>query len=161
MILALVIAPFLLQGFAISADEFYFHHRRGLGLWERLGHPLDTLSLLACYAFIMTAQMTTSNFLIYAGLSVFSCLLVTKDEFVHHRECPAPEQWLHSVLFILHPITLIFLGLAWNHTFSLSAEELQFFQSFIKIQFVLICLFFSYQIIYWSLPWKKARLNQR
>ena len=34
-----------------------------------------------------------------SGLAIFSCLLVTKDEFSHKQDCPAAEQWLHAILF--------------------------------------------------------------
>ena len=38
-----------LQGLAMLVDELLFHRRRGLPRWERIGHPIDTLSVLACY----------------------------------------------------------------------------------------------------------------
>ena len=47
------ILPFFLQGLAIFFDEFYFHHRRGLGKWEKVGHPLDTLTVLMAYLFLL------------------------------------------------------------------------------------------------------------
>jgi len=28
----------------MGVDEFYFHRRRGLPRWERLAHPLDTMT---------------------------------------------------------------------------------------------------------------------
>ena len=59
-------------------DEFYFHPRRFLPLWERLGHPIDTLSVALCVTYLlgMGASVTT-----YTILSIFSCALVTKDEW--------------------------------------------------------------------------------
>ena len=42
----LLYLPFAVQGLAILVDEFWFHHRRGLPRWERLGHPIDTLPLI-------------------------------------------------------------------------------------------------------------------
>lgn len=159
--LGLLIAPFLLQGIAISFDEFYFHHKRGLGWWERLGHPFDTISILICYSFILNSPPTPQNILIYISLSVFSSLLITKDEFVHNKECGPSEQWLHSVLFVVHPVTLFVLGLMWNNSISVSPDELQIFSKFIKGQFIFICLFLTYQILYWSIPWKKISLVRR
>jgi hypothetical protein len=156
--LALLIAPFALQGIAISVDEFYFHHKRGLGWWERLGHPFDTISILICYSFILNSPPNYQNTLIFISLSVFSSLLVTKDEFVHNKECGPTEQWLHSILFIIHPVTLIVLGLMWNNTIFVSPNELEIFNKFIKGQYIFICVFLTYQILYWSIPWKKISL---
>lgn len=159
--LALLIAPFALQGIAISFDEFYFHHKRGLGWWERLGHPFDTISILICYTFILNSLPNYQNVLIFISLSVFSSLLITKDEFVHNAECGPTEQWLHSILFIIHPVTLIVLGLMWNNSISVSPNELEIFNKFIKGQYIFICIFLIYQILYWSIPWKKILLAQK
>ena len=41
-----------------------------------------------------------------AGLSVYG-LLRPKDEFVHSELCEPAENWLHAVLFILHPICFL------------------------------------------------------
>jgi hypothetical protein len=156
--LILLFTPFLLQAGATFFDEFYFHHKRGLPLWERLGHPLDTMTVLACFAFILTSEPSKSNVAIYIGLALFSCLFITKDEFVHHEESTAAEQWLHSVLFVIHPITLFVLSLYWfegTTSFLLGKGEHEFFESFIKGQFVITILFLTYQILYWSIPWKK------
>jgi hypothetical protein len=40
-------------------------------------------------------------------------LLITKDEWVHADQCNAGEHWLHSVLFVVHPVVLITAGLMW------------------------------------------------
>lgn len=150
----LLIIPFLLQGLLMFVDEFYFHHKRGLPLWERLGHPLDTLTTLACYVFILMNEPSTNHILIYIGLACFSCLFVTKDEFVHAQECKAPEIWLHSILFILHPITFLVAAIIWAYPiFSLQNQSLLF--SALKGQTLLIVCFLIYQIIYWSFYGKK------
>jgi hypothetical protein len=154
MTLALILAPFLVQGLAITFDEFYFHHKRGLGWWERLGHPVDTLAILICYLFIQYFLPTTQNILIFIILSIFSTLIITKDEFVHNLECGQAEQWLHSILFVIHPITLMILGLTWTNSLALSIENIKVFNFFIKGQIIFICLFMSFQILYWSIPWK-------
>jgi hypothetical protein len=156
--LVLLVAPFILQAGATFFDEFYFHHKRGLDLWERVGHPLDTLTVLACYGFILTNEYSVTNLSIFLGLVLFSCLFITKDEFVHHEQSGAHEQWLHSVLFVLHPIALLALGLYWfkaDTTELLSIRELELFRTFIKGQFAIIIVFLTYQILYWSIPWKK------
>ncbi|MFT6067990.1 MAG: hypothetical protein ACJAT2_002519 [Bacteriovoracaceae bacterium] len=156
--LLLLIFPFILQAGATFFDEFYFHHKRGLPLWERLGHPLDTLTVLACFSFVLFFEPTKSNILIYIGLALFSCLFITKDEFIHHEKSLASEQWLHSVLFVIHPITLFVLSLYWFESVTtnlLFSGEHQLFQSIIKGQFIITIIFLIYQILYWSIPWKK------
>ncbi len=140
---------FLLQGAAIFFDEFYFHHRRGLPRWERLGHPLDTLSVLVCYSLVLFLEPTTANIYIFGALAIFSCVFITKDEFVHQEKCSGGETWLHSVLFILHPLSLILAGLIWVGEFA-SPGINQFLMSVFRGQFALITAFLFYQIIYWS-----------
>ncbi len=44
----LLLIPFLVQTFLITFDEWYFHLKRGLPKWERIGHPLDTLTAIFC-----------------------------------------------------------------------------------------------------------------
>lgn len=41
--------PFPLQMICMAVDEAHFHRWRGLPRWERLGHSLDTLTVLACF----------------------------------------------------------------------------------------------------------------
>ncbi len=133
--------PFILQGICMLVDEFYFHHKRGLPRWERLGHPLDTLTVFAALGSLLLPSV---NLNLYLGLSIFSCLFITKDEFVHKEECPASEQWLHSVLFILHPILFLCAYWLW--------QENDF--GFLRIQTGIIVAFLFYQILRWSIPWR-------
>lgn len=140
--MVLLTIPFILQGFAMFVDELYFHRKRGLLLWERIGHPLDSLTVLICYLFIALQPPSTLNIYVYIGLCAFSCLFVTKDEFIHTEECSAQENWLHSILFILHPLTFLSAGIVWKE--NLSAQ-------FLVFQPVLIFIFMLYQIFYWSL----------
>ncbi len=148
----LLIAPFALQGLAMFFDEFYFHRRRGLPKWERIGHPLDTLSVVICYAFLFFQAPTDLNMKIYIGLCAFSCLLVTKDEFVHTEVCDASENWLHAVLFVLHPISFLAAGIIWKDGLN---------PTLIAMQPILITFFMFYQIIYWSFIWKPLSQNQK
>jgi len=67
-------------------------------------------------------------------------LIITKDEFVHAEECEPSEQWLHSVLFIIHPVALYGLWFAWMNSFN----------TIIQIQAAIIFVFMMYQIIYWN-----------
>ncbi len=137
---ALLYLPFLLQGAAIAIDEFYFHYRRGLARWERLSHPVDSFLTFACYFFLVLAPVSATSLFVYVGLCTLSCLLVTKDEWVHAKECHGGELWLHSILFMLHPLAFAAsFTLWWNH------------QSlfFVKAQVAVVFLFLVYQLFYW------------
>lgn len=144
------LTPFLLQGSLMFLDEFYFHRKRGLPKWELIGHPLDTLSVLICYLFLLLRTPTTFDLNVYIALCAVSCLLVTKDEFVHTQVCNANENWLHSLLFILHPVTLFCAGIIWLEQINLV---------FIKLQALVILSFLIYQIIYWSFFAKNKQRN--
>jgi hypothetical protein len=144
--MSLYYLPFLIQGIFMTVDEFYFHERRGLPLWEKIGHPLDsffTLVTLSLPAFFIYNE---SIFKTYLGLSLFSCLFITKDEFIHQDRCTKTEHWIHSVLFILHPIILIITLLVW-----ITARDV----FFLKLQPVVVGSFMIYQILRWSTPWSK------
>src|SRR5258708_33252451 len=97
----------------MAFDELHFHRKRGLGAWERIGHPLDTLTVLACSAWAFLVRPTPGHVAVYAGLAVVSCLFITKDEGVHARRCTPGEHWVHALLFIVHPLSLGSLALLW------------------------------------------------
>lgn len=139
--------PFLLQGLGLLIDEFYFHHQRGLGRWESQGHPLDTLTVLICYLWILIALPNALNLNIFIGLSIFSCLFVTKDEFIHARESSGGENWLHAILFILHPLTFMVAGYLWLQNI---------LHDFLILQTLIVGLFMIYQLLYWNIKWKKT-----
>jgi hypothetical protein len=140
-----VAIPLALQALCMLVDELYFHRARGLPRWERIGHPLDTLSVLACYAVALSLTPEIRNLGFYVAVSALSCLLVTKDELVHAQHCQPLEQWLHAVLFILHPIVLGVGALLW-----LNQER-----TLLWLSASLTAAFACYQALYWNLPWKK------
>ncbi|MBI4854609.1 MAG: hypothetical protein HY819_22650 [Acidobacteria bacterium] len=160
----IAIVVFLFHAILAIVDEVYFHHKRGLGLWERLGHPADTLTVLACYSVIFFFSPTEKNIIIYIILAIFSCIFVTKDEFVHSKLCVLEEMWLHAFLFLLHPILFILVGLYWLASSSakssslflqeLQDESLEVFKLFFLGEFILTFLMMFYQIIYWNFLWK-------
>jgi hypothetical protein len=141
--------PFVVQAVAILLDEFYFHHKRGLPKWERIGHPIDTLSLVFCLAYVLWIPFSMQALVPYIILGVISCLLVTKDEWVHQEHCEGTEQWLHALLFINHPLVLIGVGLMWSGLFS------PVIPAFFVIQFCFASLFCLYQTLYWNFVWKE------
>jgi hypothetical protein len=157
-----LLLPFAAQMLCMLFDEFYFHWRRKLPRWERLGHPLDTLSVLLCWGVIYFLPPTANAIILYAGLSVFSCLFVTKDEWVHKEHCPAGEHWLHALLFVLHPLLMLSAALLWPAIHAENAAGLAkgwiryegFEGTFFAGNSLLTLLFGFYQLVYWNVLWK-------
>ncbi|HZU85653.1 MAG TPA: hypothetical protein VE987_22155, partial [Polyangiaceae bacterium] len=108
-----LVAPVVLQGIAMAIDELWFHRRRRLPRWERIGHPLDTLTVVACYAWLLLVPCSPRAAAGYAALALLSCAFVTKDESVHARVCTSGEHHVHAVLFLLHPVVLASMALLW------------------------------------------------
>ena len=142
---------FALQGGLLLIDEFYFHRRRGLGLWERVGHPIDNLLLfLPLFFAFFRAPDTDSARWVYFGFSALSCLLITKDEWIHTRECRASENWLHALLFVLHPVALGAAAWAWiqaGSSFRVALEGGALAGKVFAGQLLLMVLFFGYQVL--------------
>ena len=134
--------PFILQAVCMIADEFLYHEKRGLPLWEKIGHPLDTLTVLATYLYLLIGEFNLS---IYISLAAFSCLFITKDEFVHAKNCTGHEHWLHAMLFILHPLSFL------SAYYLVKGGEI----NFLKVQSVVIFCFMLYQSLRWSFPWRR------
>jgi hypothetical protein len=157
-----LLLPFALQTVCMAVDEFYFHRQRTLPRWERFGHPMDTLTVLLCWSVVWFAPPTAGFVALYAGLSIFSCLFVTKDEWVHKEVCPSGEQWLHALLFVLHPLLMISAGFFWLAIHTENAAVVSFgwiryegFESsFFAVNILLTLLFGLYQLIYWNFIWK-------
>jgi len=139
--------PFVLQGMLMVVDEFFYHRGRGLTRWEVIGHPLDTLTVGAALCFLLLAPPTTTNLFLYGALSAFSCLFVTKDEFVHQEACLPGEHWLHSLLFILHPVVFFGAGVLWWNGEPLYP---------LRLQTALVALFGLYQLLFWRKRAKAA-----
>jgi len=154
-----LLIPFPLQMSCMAVDEFYFHRRRGLPRWERQGRPLDTLTVLACFVWLLSAAPSALSLGVYVGLSVFSCLFVTKDEPVHSKQRRPNEQWLHALLFILHPLVLLSAGLLWpawrRQTLSF-IRYTGFERKFLLGNTLLTLAFGLYQLVYWNLIWQPA-----
>lgn len=153
--------PFLLQGAVMTVDEFVFHRSRGLPKWERIGHPIDTLSVLLCYAWALAHEPTHAGITVFLGLGLASALLVTKDEGVHHGRCGKTEHWLHAVLFITHPMLLAGIGGFWwlmHH----GDRPLGFAggvrpSMFLSAAAVLTAAFMAYQLIYWNFTRERSK----
>lgn len=141
--------PFLYQGILMFIDEFYYHQKRGLKTWEKIGHPLDTLSVLFCFLFVLFIPYDSQSFKYYLFLSILSCIFVTKDEFVHAEECKPGEHWIHAQLFILHPIILGVTGYFWVSNIN---------SNFLRLQASIVFAFLLFQIIYWN--FKKTEVKK-
>lgn len=165
----LALLPFVVHSLGMLVDEAFYHRRRGLPAWERWGHPLDTLTVLACYALIFILPATQGGVIAFAAAALFSSLFVTKDEWIHAKHCSGGEMWLHAFLFVLHPILLGLAG-AWRFapvfvsgpaapgipTGAAPDGGHAFFGTFLAGQTLLTGLFLGYQLLYWNGPWKPA-----
>jgi hypothetical protein len=110
---ALAYGAFAVQGAVMIADEFWFHRRREMPRWERIGHPLDTALFVAALAWASVAARSPASVAVFIGLSVASCLVITKDEWIHADKCSGGEQWTHAVLFVIHPVALFAANAIW------------------------------------------------
>src|SRR4051812_14938762 len=137
--------PLGLQALCMLVDELHFHRARGLSRWERIGHPLDTLSVLACWALALSVPPGSANLRMYVALACVSCLLVTKDELIHAERCQPLEHWLHALLFILHPIVLSIGAWLW----------LSNGRALLWLSASVTAAFASYQALYWNVPWTR------
>lgn len=136
--------PFLLQGILMGIDE-RLHLKRGLGLWERIGHPLDTISVLVPLLFVALNPYTEQSAYLFLAMAIFSCLFITKDEFVHKDLCSKGECFLHALLFIIHPVIFFCTWMLWKNYPS---------DAFLLYQPMAVGAFLIYQILRWSIPWK-------
>ena len=160
-----ILAPFALQTLLMAVDEWFFHLPRGLPKWERIGHPLDTLSMILCYIFVQYIPYSTSNIKWFIGLALLSCLMITKDEFIHKHHCTASEHWIHAMLFINHPILLTSLGICWPviHQKNIPVWISSWMNypdvvSFIlSMEALMVGSFLVYQVFYWNFVWKEDR----
>ncbi len=154
--------PAILQMLCTTVDECVFHRKRGLPRWERVGHVLDTLTVSACFVWVVFMPPSARNVLVFAGLAIFSSLFVTKDEVVHYRHCGAGEQWLHACLFTLHPVVLASAGLLWPAAHGLSGDLAGwvrfhgFERAFLSFSCAATLLWAAYQFVYWNLIWPRT-----
>ena len=151
----------------MAIDEFYFHRKRGLPRWERIGHPLDTLTVVLCLSWILCTRPDRQAVLVFAALAVFSCVFVTKDEPAHRRYCSAEEHWIHAVLFLLHPVVLADAAMLWPavgrgpHAAVLWAVQFSGFERpFLLFSCALMVGFGIYQFVFWNLLWRPKEVSR-
>jgi hypothetical protein len=131
-----------LQAVILLIDEFHFHWRRQLPRWERWGHPVDSLFFLLPLSVLSFATHTEFWQIVYIALAVFSCLIITKDEWIHQEKSSGWEQWLHANLFVLHPVVLISGFFLWDDGSS---------KTLLKLACLAIFGFMIYQLLFWNL----------
>jgi hypothetical protein len=142
-ILLAAISILALQGLLMLVDEFWFHRRREIPRWERIGHPLDTITVLAPHGLALLAPSSQPWTGAFFALAIVSCLFVTKDEWVHARICVPGEQWLHALLFLLHPALFVAVWFLWK----------QGEVGWIALQTAVTFGFLCWQLLYWNGPW--------
>ncbi|MGE0616796.1 MAG: hypothetical protein AB7P04_14285 [Bacteriovoracia bacterium] len=148
----LLTLPVLFQGLAMVFDEFIFHRRRGLPRWERIGHPIDTVGVLLCLGWLLSRPPESGPLFGYALLAVGSCLLVTKDEWVHAGRCSRGEHWLHALLFVLHPMVLAANAVLWWQGQV---------SPWLWAQLGAMIIFLLYQVFYWNYFFTPERVPER
>lgn len=130
--MAYALAPIIIQAIIFAIDEFFFHRKRSLKAWEVLGHPVDTVAFLIPLSLCFLSISISHKEILFLIASVFSCLVITKDEWIHKKESCGTENWLHSLLFILHPVVLF------------SIWELQKNNNFITLKIIFCFVFFVF-----------------
>jgi hypothetical protein len=157
-----LLTPFALHTVLVFFDEGY-HRRRGLKRWESWGHPVDVASVLICLILVNFVPFSRSALVAYVVLASFSCLCITKDEFVHASLCVAGEHWIHAILFVLHPVMLIIVGLAWpnvHHQAGLLdhlTTRPWLWRWFLSGYLAITTVVLLYQIVYWNFLRTKDR----
>lgn len=145
IMITLWIVAFSVQALVALADEWFFHRKRGLPLWERVGHPIDTLFFIGCLSFALWFPYSDHALTRYLSLSIASVLVITKDEWVHAKRCCGTEHWLHSILFALHPVVLFTYASIWPFL-----HEPGFPRTVALAQLAAAGIFTVYQVYYWN-----------
>jgi hypothetical protein len=162
---ALLVIPFGLHTVLVFFDESY-HRRRGLKAWESWGHPVDVASVLLCLLVVNFLPYSRTTLPIFLTFAAISCLCITKDEFVHAAVCTPAEHWIHAVLFILHPITLGVVALAWPLAHDQPGilrewvSHPEIWRIFPSAYLVLTVIVLFYQIIYWNFVNKRGQVTE-
>lgn len=144
-----LLLPLILQGVLVGVDELFCHRSRGLSLLEARLHIIDTLlAALPLLVILVAGQITSSTMAIYTVVSTLSCLSITKEEGLHQKVCGPWEHWIHSLMFMVHPLVYISLGYQWvNNTANLAPIALTYF--------IMMLSFTLYQLVYWHSTHKR------
>jgi len=97
----------------LCIDELWFHRKRILTKKEKWSHRVDLILLLSCVATVLFFEYSDKTRIVFGILALLSILSITKDEVSHASSCSGSELWIHSLIFLSHPLMLITLGAIW------------------------------------------------
>lgn len=93
-------------------DELLFHKKRLISKTERLNQILNMV-FLGILVFIPFGIRYSDHLHSYFGLMALSSMvLIARQEWVPNAFSPK-ERGLHSLIYMLHPIVIAFLGMLW------------------------------------------------
>lgn len=95
-------------------DELFLHRKRGLTLYEARLHWIDTALVVFVQALAVFCEPTGFTMTLYLLAAILSCLSITKEEWLHREVCSGSEHWLHAMMFMLHPLSLLAAGITWQ-----------------------------------------------
>ncbi|MCB0392744.1 MAG: hypothetical protein KDD58_15750 [Bdellovibrionales bacterium] len=128
-------------------DEYYFHRKRVLCRKEVLGMFLDGalyLPPLIIASFTSHSPFWKTTFITF---SILSCISISKNEWFYNSDLTRPERWVHSLLYILHPILLYSFYQSWVDNYFV--QNLNFWMvQIIYLGFGVKTL--THQLIYWN-----------
>jgi hypothetical protein len=146
----LAFVAFMMQSSLIAVDEFICHRSRVLPRWELVGHPIDTFCL---WAYLAALWFLDADFVwalsVAAILGFISCLVITKDEWEHKKHSSAFENWLHAMLFVIHPTVVLLYYYLWY-------EDVDDFIPLLHMSFVLVGSYFFFQCFMSWFRWQKV-----
>ncbi len=85
------------------------HAKRGLSDWEKTSHIIDALCTSSTYAIGYFALKTNlpALFWLYCVFALITICVSFKDEWIHARECPPEEHFVHAFMFASNGICYI------------------------------------------------------
>jgi hypothetical protein len=155
VIVMIAFVAFVAQSSLIAIDEFVCHRMRTLPKWELIGHPIDTFCL---WIYLIALRFLDSSsqwpLIGTAILGLVSCFIITKDEWVHKEHATAFENWLHAMLFVLHPAVVLLYYYLWY-------EGVEDFEPLLHMSVVLVGGYFFYQSFMGLLRWRRDAASEQ
>ncbi|RHX93798.1 hypothetical protein DLM76_12420 [Leptospira yasudae] len=158
--------PFFFGLVLAAIDEFYFHWKRGLPTWERIGHSIDIVFTIIPYSILIFFEYDQTNLLVYVIFALISCMTVVKDVWVHNRECEASEEFIHGLMSMLHPILLLIPALLWpsfhgGQSSILLSKDATMFKFFFTAIYIGSFVWLAYNFIFWNMIDKGRRISKK
>jgi hypothetical protein len=150
----LVLSPLVWLGHGVLTlyDELWLHRRRRLGSWEARAHLAATALIVVLELGVFFLAPSPGRMFAYFVLAVASSLSITLEEKLHARVCPPIEHWVHALLFMLHPLALLTIGVCWQRL-GKPLRELDGWPLGVLAVYTFGTLAFSiYQALYWRGP---------